>query len=413
MLRRGARVAGPRTGLRGTVLLLGNYGPSLAASRSLARAGFRVIAGDGGEFAVVAQSNTCAELWRHPVIDDELGFMTALESYLQERPEISLILPLRGRYLEVLARRWRNAPGRPAIAMADPDVIGISLDKERMFRVAQDAGVPVEDYRIVASLDALIAAADMVGYPCIVRPTTDTQGSLPGGRKAVIAPDERSMVAAFPVWPGVHETLIVQRYAPGPRHNVHFAARDGRIIARAETMALRTDRFDGTGLGVEGISVALDPALGAYCDRIVEHLGYTGVGLIQFLVPPGREPHFLEINPRLGTALAFVQHLGLDLALAACELAGLRGVWAVDPAFQHRVGERYAWTSKDLNGLLDSRTARRIDRRAQLQWLGALIFGAARADVHLTFAWRDPLPTVVIYAGLLPIPVRWRRQGPR
>ena len=41
---------------RGSVLLLGNYMPSLSIARSLARAGFHVIGGNGGEYDILKSS---------------------------------------------------------------------------------------------------------------------------------------------------------------------------------------------------------------------------------------------------------------------------------------------------------------------------------------------------------------------
>ncbi len=61
----------------GSVLLLGNHLPSLAAARSLTAAGYRVIAGDGGEFSTVRHSRDCAEVWDHPRISREGEFLAA------------------------------------------------------------------------------------------------------------------------------------------------------------------------------------------------------------------------------------------------------------------------------------------------------------------------------------------------
>jgi biotin carboxylase len=222
----------------------------------------------------------------------------------------------------------------------------------------------------------------------------------------VVLRDGDDLAAAFPAWPPGHASLLVQRYAPGRRHNIHFAAREGRILARAETTALRTDRRDGSGLGVEGISVPLHEALNHDADRLVAVLEYTGVGLIQYLVPHDGPPHLLEMNPRLGTALAFIQHLGLDLARAACALATGDPVWSPDPSYRHAVGRRYVWTSKDLNGLIVSRDQGRLAPGEGARWVRRLLRAALRADAHLTWSWRDPRPSIELARTLLSATMR-------
>ena len=77
---------------------------------------------------------------------------------------------------------------------------------------------------------------------------------------------------------------MLQKFAPGERHNCHIAADRGRILAYFQQKVLRTDELDGTGIGLDGVSVPVSPALRDYCERLVEALGYHGIGCIQFMV---------------------------------------------------------------------------------------------------------------------------------
>jgi ATP-grasp in the biosynthetic pathway with Ter operon len=205
--------------------------------------------------------------------------------------------------------------------------------------------------------------------------------------------------------------MIVQRYVEGPRHNVYFAAGHGRILAAVETMILRTDRPDGTGFAVEGVTVAPDARLHLYSETLIASLGYSGIGCIQYLVPPRGEPHFLELNPRHGAAMAIARHCGLDLTLAAIDLAA-RGDWRPDPVHRYPVGRRYAWTSGDLNAWRLAAAGGSIGNRETLRWLLRSLVGALRADVHLTWSLRDPLPTLAAYANQLPVGRLRRRIRP-
>jgi predicted ATP-grasp superfamily ATP-dependent carboligase len=382
-----------------TVLMVGNYGPSIAAARSLARAGYRVVAGDEGDGSPVTRSRACHSVWRHPPIEDQDAFIGAVASKVaMER--VSVILPLRPNHVELLARRRAELPGDVALALPDWSVVQLAIDKPRMYALASELGVPHRRTAVARDPDELAQAADAVGYPCVIRPSAETAARLPERRKAIILTGREEMAARLRTWPHGHDRLLVQGYAGRRRRNIHFAARNGRILARVQTEAVRTDREDGTGLGVDGRSVPPDARLDAHCEALVGRLGYTGVGLFQFMTPPIGEPSFLELNPRIGTALAFVETCGLDLAVAACRLASGRA-WAPGSTRAYPVGRRYAWTTKDIFGLRVARSQGAVSRPDTLRWLGRMLRTAIRADVHLTWSWRDPLPTVAVLRELV------------
>lgn len=385
---------------RPAVLLVGNYLPSLAAARALARAGHRVIAGDGGEYANVTRSRSCHEVWVHPPAHDREAFLAALLGLLAARPDIRAVLPLRPDYVALLADHRDALPAGVAIASPQPEVVRACLDKERMLALAVEVGAPVRPTRTAHDRDALLAAADATGYPCVVRPADETGGRLSRGRKAAIVADRADLERQVPTWPAKVDALIVQSFVDGPRHNVHFLAREGRILARYQTTSPRTDRIDGTGLGVETTSVADDPRLVAACDALVGALGYTGAGLVQFLVPASGEPHFLELNPRHGSGIGFAIHEGLDLVTGSVTLAAT-GDWTPPPGWRTRPGRRHVWTSRDLFGLMWSRAHGDIDRRGALRWLRRTVRAGARAHVHATWRLSDPMPSLVVYAHLL------------
>lgn len=385
--------------LGSSVLLVGNYLPSIAAARSLTRAGYRVIAGDGGETSTVGRSRSCKEVWRHSPIESGDEFLRELIPFLAGRPDISIVLPLKEEYVAFLARHHDRLPIRPVFAMPDPVTVNTCLDKASMYEIAREEGVPCLTTILATGLPALIAAAREVGYPCIVKPVGRDQDRFPAGRKAVVCADERSLARAFDPWPTAHAELLVQRYLRAPRDNVYFVARRGEVLAEVESRVLRTDCQDGTGINVSAVTVPLDTRIAHYCQVLASRLGYTGVGLFQFLMPRGDEPVFMELNPRHGMGLAFMEALGLDLTIAACALATGAHLRQAGAAFDYPIGSRYAWTSGELRGLWLSYVRGEVDRGGAISWLAEALRSAVRADVHATWSWRDPVPSISHLAG--------------
>lgn len=396
-----------------TVLLLGNFIPSLSVARALVAAGWRVTAGDGGEYSPARHSRAVDDIWTHPPISAPDRFFESLAQLLASRPDIVAIMPLRPPYVGFLARHRDRLPEGITLAMTTPENVALCMDKERMYSLAARVGLPLRPAQAVRSLEALRSTVDEHGYPCVVRPTTDAGARLPGGRKAMTFPDAASLRDALPQWPTGHEALLVQRFVDGPRHNVFFAADHGHVLASLETRIDRTDAFDGTGSAIDGVSVASDPRLTRATHALVEATSYHGVGFAQFLVPNEGDPHFLELNPRIAGSNAIAQRCGLDLAVAALELA--RGAdWRPTGAIPGP-GVRYVWTSRELFAIATSVVAREVGVGDSLRRLAHAIRAAWGGDVHLSWSWRDPLPTLMIYAHLLTLgpwrqPRRPRRQ---
>jgi predicted ATP-grasp superfamily ATP-dependent carboligase len=390
--------------------MVGNYRPSLAVARALSAAGYRVIGGDGGEFKAFAVSRHCHEVWPHPPIADKPRFLDALTAYLAARPDVTTVLPLDEPYLAAFAEDRTTLPGGVVLAIPDPETVLTCLSKPAMYAMAEEAQVPYLPLAVARDYESVVATCERIGYPVIIRPTGREVRPDESELKAAISLSEGEVRQAWGRWQQYDLELVVQRYVEAPRHNVYFAARAGRVLAWSESRIVHTDRPDGTGENVHAVTVEPDPRVTRWTRALVKQLDYTGVGLAQFLMPAGRDPYFMEMNPRIGAGVALPQSLGLDLAVAACELATPGNTWRPDPGYSELIGKRYVWTSGAIRGLLIA------DRRGELskrELLGSLIrttITAVRADVHATWSVRDPRPTLFILTNRLR---RGRRSSPQ
>jgi biotin carboxylase len=399
VIGRRLRQAGRAT--RGSALIVGSYVTAVHAARSLAGAGFRVIVSHGPEYSTAHYSRACHEVFRHPPLTEKDAYLDALLGLIRATPDLEVILPLRPNYVACLAADRSRLPERPLIAMPDPSVVLTCLDKDTVLAMAARLGVPVRRSLIVHDVGQLEEAAQAVGFPCLVKPASDQFGPLPGRRKAIRCDDLRSLRTALPSWPTGHRTLIVQPWVSGPRYNIDFVARNGRLLMAAHAYASRTDRLDGTGSGVEILLTDPRPQLVEATERLLGELDYTGPGGIQFMVPERGEPHLLEVNPRVAMPAAIWAAFGFDPVLAACQLAGVDVGWREDPSHSIAPGTRGVWTTRDLYGLLTTIARGEIGPRRAASWLATSVRVAVTADAHMTWSWRDPLPTLVATGNVL------------
>ena len=396
-----------------SVFLLGNLRSSLTLARSLARAGHAVHAGYDSLDPFLVRSRAVAGVCPHAMLDeDPEAALRQVNAYLSQHPEIEAVIPVSEVALRLVSRhRDRFPPGVRAV-VADDRLVEACSDKARLFELCDRLGVRLARRSMATDLAQLSAAVGEVGLPCIVKPVESTE--FVWGRKAVIlhtAEDARRLAS----WPEGHRTLCVQSFVDGPRHNVYFGAARGRLLGAVEVEVLRTDRLDGVGYAVEGVSTPPLPAVRTATEALVQALDYHGVGCVQVMVDRHTgEISFLEINPRLGGNYLIAERCGRPLSLWMLELAQGRTPEALPDPWAYPVAVGYAHTRGDLGGLKAEWSTGALTPLQAIAWALQALRAAFR-PVHLTFSLRDPWPTVWLFLhkpltrlGVSPIPTEVR-----
>jgi biotin carboxylase len=376
------------------VLILGDRRQSLAVARSLRRAGYRAIAGRAGGRTILERSRSVAERWNHPPFSERRAFAEALEALCAERADIGAVFPVGDEEIELVLPFAATLP--VLVVAVDAATFNLCRSKRALLALAGQAGVPLGDWEAVDRPGDLGPALRRIGLPAALKPDLSAEGAF--GFKATILRSEAEAwrlaeQTAFPA-----TGFVLQRLAPGLRHNLYFVAREGRLLGDAQIRILRTNRADGTGLAVEGESVSPSPSLVAWTAALAARLGYTGAGCAQFVVDEhSGKACFLEINARLGANCAAVCACGLDLPRLFVE--ALLGVAEEQPPA--KTGRRYAWLDGDLYGLALSLRCGRIGWGRAAAWLARAAIAQLRAHDGITWSWRDPLPALVTFFRLL------------
>lgn len=380
-----------------TVLLLGNFRPTVAITRRLSRLGYRVVVTrDNGGLA--AASRHCAEIWDAPRPASDPGFFNCLAAFLEQRPDIDIVMPVEEKYVLGLAHNRHRLPGDRTYATPSDDIVKTCLDKVAMLDVCARIGVPSAPAETVTTFEGLRDAASRVGFPLVVRPLWSTRPIA--GRKAFITMDEASFREGLPEWPEGHDSLIVQRFIDGPRYNVDYAAQGGRTIHAVATRILRTDAWDYTGIDVCGETVPMPDDLWDFTERMNAELNYTGVGLIQFMVDRARdEISFLELNPRFNGNTAVPDRAGLELVRLAIDLA--EHPERPEPVVISQGGLRHAWFYGDVMGIRKSLKRGIMARSAVPRAVWNALRDGLTADFHVIWSWRDPMPAITQFTNSL------------
>lgn len=390
-----------------SILLVGNYRPTLVVARALSKAGYRVVVGRD-YFGEARLSRYVDEVWRprsHPMRTQ--AYVKELAGFLHTRPDITAVLPLSQTVIVKLLPHAEAIP-RPLIT-ATPEAVMTSVDKVLTSKLAAEAEVPVPRFAAGSSVEELIPLANEVGYPCIAK----KNGGLEYALKALVLRSEREARHAAQQLPGWFDDYMVQQFAWGVRYNRYFLAHRGSILRFVDVKTFRSDRIDGTGLGVSGISTAPLRSLDGPCERLVARLGYSGAGNIQFLVDEASGAiAFLELNPMIGGNHGLAYYCGLDQANGLLDVVRERNLerWRGDAGYP--AGKRYAWLQGDLEGLARGLDYGEVSGTQAVRWAAQAVVSGLRADCHLIWAWDDPLPALRIFVRrLIPFGLRVVRRS--
>ncbi|HET8701285.1 MAG TPA: biotin/lipoyl-containing protein, partial [Nitrococcus sp.] len=205
--------------------------------------------------------------------------------------------------------------GPPATAIA---AMG---SKSAAKRIMGEADVPLipgyhgeeQDPQILAQ------AAEEIGYPVLIKPTAGGGGK--GMRRVdeasafadALAAAKREASASFG-----DARILIEKYILEPRHvEVQvFADRHGGVVYLFERDCSVQRRYQKVleEAPAPGLSESLRRKMGQAAARAAHAIGYVGAGTVEFILDPGGEFHFMEMNTRLQVEHPVTEMItGLDL----------------------------------------------------------------------------------------------------
>jgi ribosomal protein S6--L-glutamate ligase len=231
-------------------------------------------------------------------------------------PEVDGIIPRIGAsitpYGLAVVRQFEDTG---AVSTAGSEAIAQSRDKLQSLQLMGRAGLPIPRTVVVAQLDDVRAAVDMVGgLPVIIKLVRGTQG-----RGVILAPDLASVEAIALTFHRFKEQMLIQEFI------TEANGQDTRIIVVGHQCVAAMRRSAAAGefrsnlhLGGTAVPIVLDSATKKLALRAAQAhtLGVAGVDVIA----SARGPLLLEVNSSPGlegierttgvdVARSIVQHL--------------------------------------------------------------------------------------------------------
>jgi hypothetical protein len=265
-------------------------------------------------------------------------------------------------------------------------------DKVSAFRTLARLGLPQPPATVVTSPDELLATA---GLPVYAKTPIGTASAA-----VQYVPTRAELTRLAANWPGPEASLLLQQPVPGPLAMVQSVFARGELVAFHATQRTREGTNGGSS---HKLGLAL-PAARAAITALGSALDWHGA-LSADVILDGREPQFVDINPRLVEPVN-ADRSGVDLAGTLVEVARTGHAPTQPPATP---GIR---THQLLLAVLGA--ARHGRRRDVLRELGQALTrtGDYRgSSEELTPGWSLPVLAAALATVAVPAAGRWFADG--
>jgi predicted ATP-grasp superfamily ATP-dependent carboligase len=300
------------SGRESVLILDGQTNQALACARSLGRAGCEVLVAATRRRPLSAWSRFC--VGRFALTGETVAAFQALRAWAIARG-VTMVLPLTERSC-VLCNLEREAWEAAGIAVgcAPDPVLRRAFDKAQTLETARTCGVAVPPTRMPTSLAEAHAAAQEIGFPCVVKSRFSHawNGSDfvadPGTSYVRDAAELERAIAAHrqaECWP------VMQAFVPGQGKGVFALFDRGRSVAWFAHERLRDVRPSGSGSSLRS-SAALDPRLLGPAERLLTDMQWHGPAMVEFRDDGVHAPYLMEVNGRFWGSLQLAVSAGAD-----------------------------------------------------------------------------------------------------
>ncbi|HVH69055.1 MAG TPA: ATP-grasp domain-containing protein [Gemmatimonadales bacterium] len=335
-----AAIGSPRH--RRVLVLDGQTNQALACVRSLGRAEYDVLVASDRRWPLAAWSRHCTDGFR--LAGETLAAFAQLREWAA-RAHVDVVLPLTERSCVLCdAERAAWTDAGITVGCAPAETLLEAFDKSRLIEQAEAFGVAVPPTELPHSLAACHLAAEIVGFPCVVKARSNNvlteRGFIRDPGPAYVASHpalERAVLARClgNQWP------LIQGWVPGRGKGVFALCDRGRVVAWFAHERLRDVQPSGSGSSLRR-SAPIDARLQAPAERLLGALRWHGPAMLEFRDDGVHAPWLIEVNGRFWGSLALAIAAGVDFPLLWLRLL-LGETLDGPPAYREGVTVRWLW----------------------------------------------------------------------
>lgn len=383
-----------------TVLVTdGEHRAALAVTRSLGRAGYRVIVASPRARTIAGASRFAAG---RVITPDPLVDPTAFVASLREHSEVHgvrVLIPISDQSLGPVLEARRSFSG-VTVPFPDRDAYRRISDKGLVLEEAAALGVSVPSQLVLTGPPAR-GDLDQVGFPAVIKPARSVITTAVAQVKFGVrhSANREQLETSLGLLPDSAYPILIQQRVVGPGIGVFLLMANGVPLAMFGHRRI-LERPPSGGVSACAQSVPVDPVLLRRSVDLLRRFDWEGVAMVEYKLDlASGMPYLMEVNGRFWGSLQLAVDSGVDFPRLLVEHA-----LGVEPAAvtSWTTGVRCRWRLGEVDHLLarlrrsSSALALPPDAPSLASAFGhALLPGLSRKARGEVCRWDDPLPQVV------------------
>jgi len=330
------------------LVLDGNQRAALAAVRSLGGKGLWVAVGESCSPSMAGLSRFCCQTTTYTdPFTSPRQFFEDLLKHIREL-NITFLLPITEATAYVVLAYRNELPEQVILPFAETESVERLANKNRLFQLALDQGVPVpETIFCDHAEDGLKALESIDRFPVVLKPFKSkilqpdailaTQVVIANSRKDALDALNNRFFFQFP--------FTIQSFVEGSGQGIFALFDHGEPVCFFAHRRLR-EKPPGGGVSVLCESAPVNDQLRIHAEKLLRSVAWHGVAMVEFRVSADGTAYLMEVNPRFWGSLQLAIDSGVDfpwwLYLAST------GQTVPEVPWQHR---RVRWLLGDLDRL--------------------------------------------------------------
>jgi predicted ATP-grasp superfamily ATP-dependent carboligase len=382
---------------------------SLAAVRSLGRAGYTVFVGSGSQKDLAAISRWNSEFVRlpDPLLEPD-EYVSAIAAACDAQA-IDVLLPMTDASAALILEH-RSRFGNVRIPMGSFAAFTEMSNKESAARAAAELGIAVPKQQIARSRDEALRLMNSVRFPAVLKPAFSVAGTREARTKhpVVHAADATAYTSAVNRLAPSAYPLLIQERIIGPGVGVFLLIWGGKVVASFAHRRIR-EKPPAGGVSVLAESISIDTRMLELSRDLVRRFGWEGVAMVEYKIRTDtQEPVLMEINGRFWGTLQLAIDAGVDFPRL---LVSLSLGQSPPPVNEWKVGVRSRWFWGDIDHaiavLRQSRARLHLapDAPGKVRTLWSICASSFQPSGDQVFRLLDPAPALAeLIARLRPAP---------
>ncbi|MBW3225630.1 carboxylate--amine ligase [Marinobacter adhaerens] len=292
----------------------GNQRASLAAVRSLGSKSLWVAVGETKIDSLAGSSRFCSRqiMYSDPFQSPRDFFDDTLLQI--ENLGITFLLPITEATTYVLLKYRAELPETVILPFPDTSIVEKVANKNELFSLALAQGVPVPETIVCHNIQEGRKALELHdSFPLVLKPYKSKilLDQTIVSTQVIIAKSKDEAITALATHEFFDFPFTLQTYVKGQGQGIFALFDRGRPVCFFAHRRIR-EKPPGGGVSVLSESAPIDEKLKISAEKLLRHVQWHGVAMVEFRVTDDGIGYLMEINPRFWGSLQLAIDSGVD-----------------------------------------------------------------------------------------------------